>query len=96
MQTISNVIAELRSLNASPVQILMNGEYVPVQDVEVQLLKLQAIKGYAVDGGTLYECSDTSDYVEMIAKHRTAYNAWRAHVETEAARYEIQAGYDAY
>lgn len=49
-------------------------------------LKELALKNYALDGGTLYECSDWADYVEAIREHGTANKAWADHLNI----FEIQ------
>ena len=61
-------------------------------------LKLLALDNYALDGGEMFECTDTQGYIDLIKKHVTAEAAWEhelmgAKIRAEYAA-ECRAAYD--
>ena len=58
---------------------------------QVQKLKKIAAECYHLDGGEMYECTDDSEYVDMIEAHGTAEKAWKHELEGAQARMEYRA-----
>lgn len=61
---------------------------------EAALLKQIALERYALDFGTMYECTDASGYADLIRRYGSAEAAWAAELELLEARRECGGYYE--
>lgn len=66
------------------------------RSAEVQKLKQIALERYHLDGGTMYECTDDAEYIELIIEYGTAEAAWAAELELCSIRKEYATECNAY